>query len=209
MKMRGVLLAVLSTIFLSATSHATITGAWWWDDGDGGLVCSSTNWNAGTGVLSMSGVQNWGPGHMNGTITTSDPQDPLLTLASDIENDTNFAWSAYTVNVYMNNTFTLLNASIFAPPDWSVAGVVEPSTPLVSGPYAGDYEATINLSSGTAVAIGDDIGFQYQLQFSGASHFAFTQEVIPIAVPEPGTLALVAMSGLLFVGGTLARRRRY
>jgi len=217
MKMRGILLAVLTTIFFSATSRASITGAWWWDDGDGALVCSATNYNANTGVLSMSGDQYWGPGHMNGWVSTSDPQDPRLTLGSAILNDTNFPWGDYHVNVYMlSNTFTIVNSGSFAPSvdnppfsDWSVSSVVEPSSELVSGPYAGYYEGTVNLLGGTPVGIGGELDFNYTIQFSGASHFAFTQEVIPsTVVPEPGTLALVALSGLLLGWGTLARRRQ-
>jgi hypothetical protein len=92
--------------------------------------------------------------------------------------------------------------------DWVVSSVVEPSSPLVSGPYAGDYEGTVNLLGGTPVALGGELDFSYAIQFSGASQFSFTQEVIPSMVPEPGTLGLVVMSGLLLGWGALARRRR-
>jgi hypothetical protein len=214
MKMRGMLLTVFTTVFCCSISQATITNAWWWDDGDGALVCSTTNWNAGTGVLSMAGVQNWGPGHMNGWIQT-DGGDPTLTLASSINNDTNFVWTDYHVNVYMSSTFTIPNTGTFAPTvsnppnnDWSVSSVVEPSSPLVSGPYAGDYEGTVNLLGGTPIAISGLLDFSYAIQFSGASSFNFTQEVIPSTVPEPSAFGLLAMSGLLLGWGTLARRRR-
>lgn len=217
MKMRGILLAALTTFFLCSTSRASITNVSWWDDWDGALVCNSTNWNASTSVLSMAGDQYWGPGHMVGTIDTSDSVDPRLTLASSISNDTNFPWGDYHVNVYMlSNTFTIANSGTFAPSvdnppnsDWSVSSVVEPSSMLLTGPYAGYYEGTVNFLAGTPVAIGDELDFAYTIQFSGASHFAFTQEVIPsTVVPEPGTLSLVAMSGLLFGWGMMARRRQ-
>jgi hypothetical protein len=168
----------------------------------------------------MKGDQFWGPGHMVGGGQLSDAGDPRLTLGSSIDNDTNFAWIAYTVNVYMPTnevpTFTIVNTGTLAPSvdnpnnDWTVASVVEPSSePVVSsGEFAGDYEGTLNLQGGTPLAIGDELDFGYTIQFSGASHFDFTQEVIPIAVPEPGAIDLVAVSGGLLAGLALIRSRR-
>jgi hypothetical protein len=198
MKMRITVLAVLTTVLFCSPSRAMITNAWWWDDGDGALVCSTTNWNAGTGVLSMAGDQYWGPGHMVGWVQTTGPTDPTLTLASDIENDTNFAWTAYIVNVYMSNTFTLSNFQVITPGDWSVVSV----SPLTPTNGLGSYVVSTLLDTGAPIPVGNDIAFQYQLSFSGASNFHFTQEVIP--VPEPETFALVALTGGLLV---LGRRR--
>ncbi|HVM60340.1 MAG TPA: hypothetical protein VMV72_05670 [Verrucomicrobiae bacterium] len=198
--------AVSVVLAFSSTSRASITNAWWWDDYDGAIVCSNATWNPATDALSMTGDQYWGPAHMVGTVDTTGPEDPTLTLANDIENDTNFAWTSYIVNVYMSNTFTLANVTPLIPGDWTVASTTEPSSPLPSGPYTGEYEASFTLVDGTPVTPGNDIAFQYQLSFSGASHFAFTEEVIP--VPEPAAFQFAALGGLLLAPLAFARRRR-
>lgn len=137
---------------------------------------------------------------MNGWIQTSSAEDPTLTLASAIVNDTNFAWTAYIVNVYMSSPFTLTNVNVTLPGDWSVVSV-SPVTPTNS-----EYVGTILLDTGAPIPNGGEIDFNYQLQFSGASQFSFTQEVIP--VPEPGPIELVALAGGLFAAFTLVRPRR-
>jgi hypothetical protein len=216
MKMRAFVLIAVATLLYCSPSRASITAASWWDDGDGALACQWTNLtlsgDAQSGTLSMYGDQSWGPGHMVGTIDTTSAEDPRLTLASAIENDTNFTWAAYTVNVYLSSLFTIansgsLNAYVDNPPnsDWYVASIVEPSPSYTvpSGQFAGDYEGTLYLTGVTPVAIGGELDFGYTIQFSGASHFTVGQEVIP--VPEPGAFALVALSGGLLA---LARRRQ-
>ena len=218
MKMRAIVVTLLTLVVFCSPTRASITGAWWWDDGDGALVCGGTNLtlsgDATSGTLTMWGTQYWGPGHMVGTIKTTGGSDPRLTLGSSVINDTNFAWTAYTVNVYLSSIFTIANSGSLAayvdnPPnsDWSVTSITEPSLSyqVPSGQFAGDYEGTLYLSGGTPVAISGELDFGYTIQFSGASHYTIGQEVIP--VPEPGTFGLVALSaGMLGALGLIRRR---
>jgi hypothetical protein len=200
MKSRIAVLAIVGVLTFSFTSRAAINSVSWWDDGDYAIICQTTNWNTGTGVLSMSGDQYWGPGHMVGTIDTSTAEDPTLTLASAVNNDTSFAWTAYDVNVYMSTTFTLTNVTVSSPLlDWTV--VSYDATPTFTG---SNYVAHIVLDTGTPVAIGDELDFTYQIKFASSTHYAFTQEMIP--VPEPGTFALAGSGLILLV--LFARHRR-
>jgi hypothetical protein len=68
------------------------------------------------------------------------------------------------------------------------------------------FEGQVDYSSGTPVPVGGTLDFQFNMIFSGATRFSYTVELIP--VPEPGTLSLVAVSGVLLGGFALGRRRR-
>ena len=81
---------------------------------------------------------------------------------------------------------------------WFLAGTVGP-TLQVGGPYAGKYEGTIKYAAGTPLGIGGELDFNYAIHFASSTDYAFTQEMIPIfsLVPEPSTLALSGMGGLM------------
>jgi hypothetical protein len=215
---------VLAFLGYCATSSADITGAWWNDDGDGVLVCQTWTYdsaNLPSPNLTMTGDQYTVPGqstagHMVGTITTDSPQDPTLYLGSAVNNDTSFVWTSYQVNVVMNAPFTfvagspyVINYPLSGPSDWTVAGVIAPFL-QVSGIYAGDYEGTIDLTGGTPIAISDqpdgELDFGYGIHFSSSTDYSFTQEMIPMGVPEPSDLGLA--SALLFGGIELVKRFR-
>ncbi len=197
---------VLVFLGYCATSRANITDAWWNDDGDGAIVCSS--WAFNNPDLTMTGNEYMaGAAHMLGWVNTDSALDPTLYLGSGVDNDTSFAWTGYLVNVVMAVPFTFSGTPSVSSPlsDWSVASVAAP-TLQVGGLYIGKYEGTIDLTSGTPIGIGDELDFSYAIHFSSSTDYAFTQEMIPQGVPEPGDLGLV--TGLLFGGFELVKRLR-
>ncbi len=189
-----VVILVLSV--MTSVSRASIENVTAADDGDGVLTCTT---GYETGVLTIDGVHNiFDAGHVLGTITTDTAEDPMLIMSNSMDNDTGLAWIAYHVNVSMDSPFTISNDNVTLPADWSSTITSQPV--LVGSSYVGQIDYT----AGTPVANGDTLNFGYTIEFSGATMYSFCQELIPVSVPEPTTLAL-ATCGLL---GLFALRRR-
>jgi hypothetical protein len=135
---------------------------------------------------------------------TDTPTDPTLTINSSIDNQSSFAWTAYVVNVAMNQAFSINSAGVVAPSGWT-ATIIQPS-----GPVNGVYTGTINYEGGTPVAISPGLNstldYGYQVQFSGATQYSLTESANP--VPEPGTLSFLLIGGLLLGAGAVAKRRQ-
>jgi hypothetical protein len=210
MKTKIFVVFVVAFVGCCATSRATITSASWNDDGDGAIVCSA--WAFNNPNLTMAGNEyKSGPAHMLGWVTTDTAADPTLGLYSSVDNDTSFAWTSYQVNVYMAVPFSFVgspgvnNDSIG---DWTVSYSTPGTAPyLPGGEFPSEpYEATIDYTGGTPLAIGDELDFNYAIHFASATDYAFTQEMIPMGVPEPGDLGLA--SALLFGGIELVKRLR-
>jgi len=140
---------------------------------------------------------------MTGQIFTDTLADPTLFLGSSVDNDTGGSWIGYQVNVVMSVPFTFSGTpTVFTVPgsSWVLAG--PPSTPTLqgAGPYAGSYEGTIDFTDGgTPLAPGNELDFSYAVHFGSSLDSVVTQEMIPMfaEVPEPGTLGLAAMGGVL------------
>ncbi len=202
MKWRGAALGIVAILVFVSTTRANITNLTYCSDGDGAFVCSNYAWAGSSPSVNFHvyGDQFSAPGHMLTDVLTDSASDPTLTIGSSVDNDTSFAWTAYLVNVYMATNFTISNVTVTSPSnDWTVVSV-SPATFTGS-----NYVANIVYDTGTPIAIGDELDFSYQLQFASSTHYAFTQEMIP--VPEPSTFLTVTMSGLLLATFAWARRR--
>ena len=87
---------------------------------------------------------------------------------------------------------------MFPPAIGCVASVIAP-TLQVTGPYTGKYEGTMRFCRWNAGRDRRELDFNYAIHFASSTDYAFTQEMIPIfsEVPEPGTLALAGIGGLI------------
>jgi hypothetical protein len=199
MKELRIILAVLASVVCCSISNATITNVVVASDGDGAIDCVASFVSSNV-TLNIVGNQYWSPGHMVGDIYTDSAEDPTLKVINSVDNATNFPWTDYHVNIFMDRSFTLSNAVVYTPGGWTATITQQPAW------NGSKYEGKIDYYAGTAVAIGDTLDFGYKMFFSGASQYSYCQEMIP--TPEPGTVGLVTISGLLLGGFRLARRWR-
>jgi len=139
---------------------------------------------------------------MDLTITTDTASDPTLTINNSINNTSSFAWTAYVVNVAMNQSFTIDSAGVVAPSGWS-DGITQPGAPV-----GGIFTGTIDYTGGTPVAIyaalNSTLDFGYQVTFGGSTQYSLTESANP--VPEPGAFSLLMIAGLWFGGWKLTKR---
>jgi len=204
MNKKTLLLIAPATLLIWSISHASVTSIPTWNY-SGGLYCYgpvlTTDSNTGDQSVALNGRQS-SFGTMDLTLLTDTVSDPTLTINNSINNTSSFAWTAYIVNVAMNQSFTINSAGVVAPSGWS-ASITQPI-----GPVSGVYTGTIDYTGGTPVAIypalDSTLDFGYQVTFSGATQYSLTESANP--VPEPGAFSLLMIAGLIFGGWKLAER---
>jgi hypothetical protein len=185
---------------LCSISSANITNVNAW--GTSGFSYTNWAWSGNASAVTMqSGGNQLSAGNLMIKVLTTDSSDPTLKIDNSIDNQTGFSWTQFKVNIYMPVSFTLTNVVVNTPADWSVFSFNQTATFTGS-----NYLDTVVYNAGTPIPPTGTIDFGYWVQFSGSPSYIITQELIP--VPEPGTLSLVAVSGILLGGFALGRRRR-
>jgi hypothetical protein len=111
------------------------------------------------------------------------------------------------VDVFLSQPFTITNVLVYTPSDWTIQYTMN----SYWNNNVNAYEGNIDFSGITDPVSGDPdnpgtLDFSYKILFSGATSYTFTQEMSPSPVPEPGTVGLLAMGGLLY--GLINRRIR-
>ena len=193
------ILLIASATFLSwSTSHANITSTGPWSYG-GGIYCYAAL-DAVNQTETITGSQWTSSGTMGVTLFADTTSDPILTIGNSINNTSLFAWTEYIVSVAMNQNFSINTASVGPPSGWT-ATITAPTGPDINGNYTG----TIDYVGGTPVAINGTLDFGYVVQFTGSLQYSLTESVQ--AVPEPGTLGLLMVGGILIAGRALSKRR--
>jgi hypothetical protein len=206
MKLQTRLTIFVAVLASCSFSQASITNAVFQSSDKTKLNDTLWSWYPQKGstdpLMSLSAAQ-YQAGSVTGTIYSDTALDPTLTRGNDVLNDTGFAWGAYTVDITMAQTFTISAVSVSAPvTGWGSFTLLQP---VLSG---GSYVGHIDFSGPAIANDGSELDFSYKVSFVGSTQYTITETFTPIAVPEPGTLGLAALGGLLFGGFSLSRRSR-
>lgn len=198
--MRKVVLCALAVLATASLAQANIIAWNCDDDGDGAIVMDTPTFSQ-LGVaeyqLTMTGVQDWWPAHVEGDFTTDEEGDPTVWIIETVENSASIqplVWTDYHIDIGMNKTFSIVG--VVAPPDWTWAitqpnpagGQQLPNQP----PGTLGYVGTIDYYAGTPIAPGQSGNFGLVVSFLGSVQFCTEQ----IPTPEPASMTLLVLGGL-------------
>ena len=198
------ILCVFLLLFAVSTVNASISDIVCVDDQDGALVMGPFTWGANGSEydLRMAMTQNWGPGHMTGDVTAT-PDDPILRIIQDLDNDTSFAWTDYHITIGMNKDFSILETGLMMPDGWTavITPVAYPLPLPGDTPHGTGWVGSIDyyMDTGAPVAIGDIGTFGFKVSFLGSVEFCTAQ----YPTPEPTTILLLGLGAM-----SVLRRRR-
>jgi hypothetical protein len=189
-------LVALSLIASVTLSRASITNAWLYS-GDNSIMSCTYNWSASDpNNFGVAGTQySTASALLRGYVYTDTPTDPTLSLGENINNDTGIAWSDYHVQISMAQSFSFSNVGV-SNPGWTYS-VVNPTFNGTS------YVGEVNYFAGSPVVNGGLFVFNLSISFVGS--VVFTETATPSFVPEPTTMGIGAVGGLLLL---VARARR-
>jgi hypothetical protein len=201
MKRKTYTILVLGALAFCSIANATILNYGYSNLDDNFTSCTwSYHPNKGELGVDLLGAQRQSAS-VAGSITTDTVLDPIVWRGYGIQNDSTFAWGDYHVVISVAQNYSISLAAVTSPGDWTV---ITTAPTLIAGQYVG----RVDFYAGTAVAIGEELDFNYKLNISGSTQYTIDETLSPSQVPEPGTLALAGLGGLLFAGLTLRKRSR-
>lgn len=187
--------------------------SWQCYDGPDAMGSAQADWScesADAYNLRTKRSQSGGPGRIQLDFTTDTPDDPKINFINEVENDSDFAWTGYSIKFTLDTptqltTCLLSNEKVNGPDGWTIT-ITQQLTPKglnASGRY--EYMGLIDLVGGAPIGIGGELDFRYALIFAGSTSYTAIQDVTTI--PEPGTLMLLGMGAFSLAFYGLRRRR--